>query len=53
MPEAPTSVLPLDSTVSASPTTPVPPKAPDLSEDAKPEEEKDNTAIKEDPVTGA
>jgi hypothetical protein len=42
------SVLPPDSTVSASPATLVPPEAPDLPEEAKPEEEKDDLATKED-----
>jgi hypothetical protein len=51
--EASTIILPLDYMVSASPTTPVPPEASDLSEEAKLEEEKDNPAIKEDLVTGA
>jgi hypothetical protein len=31
----------------------VPPKAPDLPEEAKPEEEKENPAIKKDPMTRA
>ena len=49
--ETPASILPPGSMVSASPTTPVPPEAPDLPEEAKPEEEKNDSAIGEDPVT--
>ena len=53
MPETPDNVLPPDSKVSASPATLAPPEAPDLPEEAKPEEEKDDPAAREDPVTGA
>ena len=51
--ETPANILPPDSKVSASPATLVPPEAPDLPEEAKPEEEKDDKATKEDPMTGA
>ena len=53
MPETPTSILPFDSMVFALPTTWVPPEAPDLPEEAKLEEEKDDPTTKEDPMTGA
>jgi len=52
-PETPASVLPPDSTISALSSTPVPPEAPNLPEEAKLEEKKDDLAAREDPVTGA
>ena len=51
--ETPSNVLPPDSTISISLATPVPPEAPDLLEEAKLEEEKDDPAAREDPVTKA
>jgi hypothetical protein len=48
-PETPTSILPPDSTVSASLATPMPPEAPDLCKEAKLEEEKDDLAIRRTP----
>jgi hypothetical protein len=39
--------------VFASPATLVPPEAPDLPEEAKPEEEKDDSVVREDPMTRA
>jgi hypothetical protein len=47
------NVLPADSMVFASSATPVPLEAPYLPEEAKPKEEKDDSAIREDPMTGA
>jgi hypothetical protein len=47
------NVLPPDSMVFASSATPVPLEAPDLPEEAKPKEEKDDSTIREDPVTRA
>jgi hypothetical protein len=49
MPKTLVSILPLDSMVSASPVTPVPLEAPDLPEEAKPEEEKNDLATKGTP----
>jgi hypothetical protein len=51
--ETPARVLPPDSTVFASPATSEPPEAPDLPEEAKPEEEKNDPVAKGDPVTRA
>ena len=51
--ETSASVLPLDSMVSTSPATPVPPEAPYLPEEAKPEREKDDSDVREDPMAGA
>jgi hypothetical protein len=52
MPETLTSILPPDSMVSASPTTPVPPEAPNLPKEAKPEE-KNDSITRGDPMTMA
>ena len=53
MPATLTSVLPPNSMVSASLATLVPQKVPDLPEEAKPEEGKDDSAGKDDRVTEA
>jgi hypothetical protein len=48
-----TKVLPPDSTIFASPATSEPPEAPDLPEEAKPEEEKIDPPARKDPMTRA
>jgi hypothetical protein len=52
MPETLASVLPPDSTVFASPSTPVPLEVPGLPEEAKQEEETHDPTIRKDPVIG-
>jgi hypothetical protein len=51
MPETLASILHPDSTVFASPATPVPLAVPGLPEKAKPEEETNDLAIRKDHVT--
>jgi hypothetical protein len=53
MPKTLASILPPDSMVFALPATLVSPEAPDLPEEAKPEEEKDDPVVREDPMTRA
>ena len=53
MPETLASILPLDSMVFALSTTPVPQEAPGLPKEAKLEEERNDSAVREDPFTGA
>jgi hypothetical protein len=52
MPETLANILHPDSTVFASPATPVPLEVLSFPEKAKPEEETNDLAIRKDPVTG-